>query len=154
MDFRNDGYALAFHKSQTGEKTPHLILSGNLLNGIGRTNRKHAQWHHNFLLRQSSALIYLSLIHIFSGRRVEQIMKKYLSVAGLDNHGYTPHKLRHTAATLMYQYGGTDILILQRILGHSNLSTTEIYTHAADDQVKHAADSSPLADFVLSSGAE
>lgn len=89
-----------------------------------------------------------------SGRRVEQIMKKYLSVAGLDNHGYTPHKLRHTAATLMYQYGGTDILILQRILGHSNLSTTEIYTHAADDQVKHAADSSPLADFVLSSGAE
>lgn len=80
-----------------------------------------------------------------SPRRVEQIVANWLKNAGLANRGYTPHKLRHTAATLMYQYGKVDVRILKEILGHANLSTTEIYTHVSSTQLENAADSSPLA---------
>ena len=60
--------------------------------------------------------------------------------------GYSAHKLRHTAATLMYQYGEIDIRVLKDILGHTNLGTTEIYTHVSSKQMEHAAESNPLAD--------
>ncbi|MBQ2696537.1 MAG: tyrosine-type recombinase/integrase, partial [Clostridia bacterium] len=56
------------------------------------------------------------------------------------------HKLRHTAATLMYQHGHVDVRVLQEILGHTNLATTQIYTHLDSEQLRHAADSNPLAD--------
>ena len=78
-------------------------------------------------------------------RRVEQILEGYLRQAGLAGRGYSPHKLRHTAATLMYQYGGADVRVLKEILGHENLSTTEIYTHVSSQQMEKAIDSSPLA---------
>lgn len=77
-------------------------------------------------------------------RRVEQIVEDCLARAGLDNRGYSPHKLRHTAATLMYRHGGVDMLALKEILGHEHVSTTEIYTHISDEQLKRAADASPL----------
>jgi len=80
-----------------------------------------------------------------SPRWVEQIVKNWLKNAGLANRGYTPHKLRHTAATLMYQHGNVDVRILKEILGHANLSTTEIYTHITNKQLENAADSSPFA---------
>ena len=51
---------------------------------------------------------------------------------------------RHTAATLLYQQGGVDIRVLQQMLGHVNLGTTEIYTHTSSQQLKEAAESSPL----------
>ena len=60
--------------------------------------------------------------------------------------GYSAHKLRHTAARLMYQYGEIDIRVLKDILGHTNLGTTEIYTHVSSKQMEHAAESNPLAD--------
>lgn len=77
-------------------------------------------------------------------RRVEQIVESTLKQAGLDGKGISPHKLRHTAATIMYQHGGVDVRILQEILGHENLGTTEIYTHIANRQLQEAAVSSPL----------
>ena len=83
-------------------------------------------------------------------RRVEQIVNGYLHKAGLDGKGYTVHKLRHTAATLMYRYGDVDILTLKEILGHAHTSTTEIYTHLDDRRLKEAADASPLSDLELS----
>ena len=79
-----------------------------------------------------------------SPRRVEQIVEFHLKAAGLDGRGYSPHKLRHTAATLMYQHGGVDIRVLKEILGHVNLGTTEIYTHVSNDQIANAADRNPL----------
>jgi len=79
-----------------------------------------------------------------SARRVEQIVSGVLADAGLDGKGYSTHKLRHTAATLMYQYGQVDVNVLKEILGHANLSTTQIYTHVASSQVRSAMDSSPL----------
>ena len=81
-----------------------------------------------------------------SKRTVEVMLKKYLSAAGLDTDKYTPHKLRHTAATLMYKYGNVDIRSLQKILGHENVSTTQIYTHVDDEKLREAVRSNPLGD--------
>ena len=79
-----------------------------------------------------------------TARRVEQIVARCLQTAGLDGQGYSPHKLRHTAATLMYQ-GGVDMLALKEILGHANVSTTQIYTHIQQKQLRDAVEASPLA---------
>lgn len=75
---------------------------------------------------------------------VQQMVKKYLAKIGLEGQGYSVHKLRHTAATLMYQHGHVDIRVLKDILGHENLGTTEIYTHLSDHQMADAANSNPL----------
>ncbi|HAL19748.1 MAG TPA: recombinase XerC [Ruminococcaceae bacterium] len=79
-----------------------------------------------------------------SPKTVQYIVKTNLSKAGLSGMGFSTHKLRHTAATLMYQYGNVDIRVLKDILGHANLGTTQIYTHVSDKQVKQAIDSNPL----------
>ena len=67
--------------------------------------------------------------------------------AGLDTRKYSVHKLRHTAATLMYQYGQVDIRALQELLGHESISTTQIYTHVENEQVRRAVESNPLSGF-------
>lgn len=80
-----------------------------------------------------------------SPKTVQFLVYKYLSIIGLDGQGYSVHKLRHTAATLMYQHGNVDIRILKDILGHANLGTTEIYTHLSNKQIEKAVSSNPLA---------
>lgn len=82
-----------------------------------------------------------------SKRRIEQIVDESLKKIGLSGQGYSVHKLRHTAATLMYQYGNVDTLTLKEILGHKSIATTEIYTHLSSEILKKAADNSPLANF-------
>ena len=77
-----------------------------------------------------------------SPKTVQYIVKKYLSEIELGN--LSVHKLRHTAATLMYQHGHVDIRVLKDILGHENLGTTEIYTHLSDEQMANAAKANPL----------
>ena len=79
-----------------------------------------------------------------SNKTVQHIVKTYLDKAGLGGQGYSTHKLRHTAATLMYQHGDVDIRVLKDILGHANLGTTQIYTHISDKQIKDAIESNPL----------
>ena len=78
---------------------------------------------------------------------VQYIVKKYITSAGLDPKRYSTHKLRHTAATLMYRYGQVDIRSLQELLGHESISTTEIYTHLDEQQLRNAVDSNPLSNF-------
>lgn len=80
-----------------------------------------------------------------SPRMVEIMVQNNLEKAGLGGRGLSVHKLRHTAATLMYQHGNVDVLVLKEILGHENLGTTEIYTHIQSDASKQAIDSNPLA---------
>ncbi|WP_422678921.1 tyrosine recombinase XerC [Clostridium tarantellae] len=80
-------------------------------------------------------------------RTVELLVKKHVQNAGMDNEKYTPHKLRHTAATLMYKHGNVDIRSLQSILGHENISTTQIYTHVDNDTLRDAVKSNPLANL-------
>ena len=79
-----------------------------------------------------------------SNKTVQHIVKTYLEQAGLGDRGLSTHKLRHPAATLMYQHGNVDIRVLKDILGHASLGTTQIYTHVSDKQIKHAVDSNPL----------
>lgn len=80
-------------------------------------------------------------------RTVEMLVKKYIRKAALDAKKYSPHKLRHTAATLMYKYGDVDIRSLQQILGHESVSTTQIYTHVDDEKLREAVKSNPLNDL-------
>ena len=84
-----------------------------------------------------------------SVKTIQAMVYKYLEKIGLSAQGYSCHKLRHTAATLMYQHGGVDVRVLKDVLGHENLGTTEIYTHLSSEQMKNAADSNPLAQFNL-----
>lgn len=79
-----------------------------------------------------------------SNRTVQNIITKELKHAGLDSKNLSVHKLRHTAATLMYQYGNVDIRALQELLGHESIATTEIYTHVSNEQVRDAIERNPL----------
>ncbi len=80
-----------------------------------------------------------------SGKMVQVIVKRALDSAGLDSSRYSVHKLRHTAATLMYRHGNVDIRALQEVLGHAQLSTTQIYTHVDSERLRAATAANPLA---------
>jgi site-specific recombinase XerD len=80
-----------------------------------------------------------------SVKTVQYIVYKYLAMAGLEAKHYSVHKLRHTAATLMYQSGQVDVRVLKDILGHEQLNTTQIYTHVSDEHMQSAMEMNPLA---------
>ncbi len=79
-----------------------------------------------------------------SNKTVQYIVYKYLKLAGLEYKGFSTHKLRHTAATLMYQSGNVDVRVLKDILGHEQLNTTQIYTHISDENMENAMYANPL----------
>lgn len=85
--------------------------------------------------------------HRISDKMVQRVVYKYLDMAGLGSKHYSVHKLRHTAATLMYQSGNVDIRVLKDILGHEQLNTTQIYTHVSDKNMMNAMAQNPLADM-------
>ncbi len=98
--------------------------------------------HENIRDREA---MFLSRNHSrLSGKMVQVIVKRALDSAGLDSTRYSVHKLRHTAATLMYRYGNVDIRALQEVLGHEQLSTTQIYTHVDTDRLRSATENNPL----------
>ncbi len=80
-----------------------------------------------------------------SNKTVQWLIKKQLAESGLAGKGYSVHKLRHTAATLMYNSGNVDVRALKDILGHEQLNTTQIYTHVSDKKLEEAMESNPLA---------
>ncbi len=98
-------------------------------------------------LNSNKALFLSERKERISRRTVQYIVTKELRKAGFDSRNFSVHKLRHTAATLMYQYGNVDIRALQELLGHESISTTEIYTHVDNTQVRNAVESNPLADM-------
>lgn len=77
-------------------------------------------------------------------RTVEALVEKYRDMAGI-NKNITPHKLRHSFASILYQ-SGVDIYQLQKLLGHSSIATTQIYTHINDNEMKKAVNMNPLND--------
>lgn len=79
-----------------------------------------------------------------SNRAIQYRIEHYLKAGGFDTSIYSVHKLRHTAATLMYQYGNVDIKVLQEILGHESVSTTQIYTHVDNNSLRSAVNKNPL----------
>lgn len=102
-------------------------------------------------VRDKDALFLSARLQRISPKTVQHIVYENLEKAGLEGRGLSVHKLRHTAATLMYQYGNVDVLVLKDILGHENLGTTEIYTHIVDEQLKKASESNPLSNVKQSS---
>ena len=124
-----------------GDKERNIHLNKACLDAISeymkvRPNNDAKDKQALFISRQGNRI---------SNKVVQANMKKYLKMSGLEDKGYSVHKLRHTAATLMYQHGGVDLRILKEILGHQNLATTEIYTHIASEQIDKAFESNPLA---------
>ncbi len=79
-----------------------------------------------------------------SVKTVQWLVYKYLDMAGLESKHYSVHKLRHTAATLMYQTGNVDVRVLKDILGHEQLNTTQIYTHVSNRSMEEAMEHNPL----------
>lgn len=95
-------------------------------------------------VKDRDALFISSQKRRISPKTVQKMVEYYLEKAGLGGMGFSVHKLRHTAATLMYQHGNVDVLLIKEILGHENLATTEIYTHVVNTQLREAVDANPL----------
>lgn len=95
--------------------------------------------------RGDNALFLSNRHQRISVKTVQWMVYKYLKSAGLEYKHYSTHKLRHTAATLMYQTGQVDIRVLKDILGHEQLNTTQIYTHVANADMEAAMSKNPLA---------
>ena len=93
----------------------------------------------------TNALFISKQYKAISNKTVQWLVYKYLSLAGLDYKHYSTHKLRHTAATLMYQTGKVDVRVLKEILGHEQLNTTQIYTHVSNKGMQDAINNNPLA---------
>ncbi len=93
---------------------------------------------------RQKALFLSSRNQRISNKTVQWLVYKYLDEAGLRSPGMSVHKLRHTAATLMYQTGEVDVRVLKEILGHEQLNTTQIYTHVTNRNIRSAADANPL----------
>lgn len=96
-------------------------------------------------IKDKNALFLSSRHTRISNKTVQWMVYKYLDLAGLGNKSFSTHKLRHTAATLMYRTGDVDVRVLKDILGHEQLNTTQIYTHISDENMKRAIDLNPLA---------
>jgi site-specific recombinase XerD len=92
---------------------------------------------------EKDALFVSKMKNRISHRMVEKIVNQYVIKAGLDNK-ISPHKLRHSFGTTSYQYGNHDIRALQELMGHTSISTTELYTHNNKKQLKNVIDSNPL----------
>ncbi len=101
-------------------------------------------------IRTSSDAFFLSGRQTrISAKTVQWVVYKYLDMAGLGDRGLSVHKLRHTAATLMFQSGRVDIRVIKDVLGHEQLNTTQIYTHVVDASLEEAVDSNPLAEVKI-----
>lgn len=135
-DIRDDGSLVVTGK---GNKERTIYLNQACIDAI--ISYMKVRPHDNV---KDKALFLSARNQRISPKTVQHIVYTYLDKAGLGDRGLSVHKLRHTAATLMYQHGKVDVLLLKEILGHENLSTTEIYTHIADDATKKAIQSNPL----------
>lgn len=103
---------------------------------------------------RENALFVSSQGRRISVKTVQWLVGKYLNAAGLEYKHFSTHKLRHTAATLMYQSGQVDVRVLKEILGHEQLNTTQIYTHVSDRGMEEAIMANPLAGFGVEKPAE
>ena len=128
-----------------GNKERTIYLNSACMNAVNKYLAVRP--HDNIKYDSKDALFLSERLERISNRTVQYVVKQELLRAGLDTNKYSVHKLRHTAATLMYRYGNVDIRALQVLLGHDSISTTQIYTHVDDQQVRNAVEDNPLADL-------
>ena len=124
-----------------GSKERIIYLNDNCIEALDDYIRNHRP---NETAKDKEAIFLSANRTRINKRRVQQIVEENLARAGLANTGISTHKLRHTAATLMYQYGGVDTLVLKEQLGHKSVGTKEIYTHLSDENLRQAAEANPL----------
>jgi site-specific recombinase XerD len=142
-----------------------IDFDNNKLNVIGKGNKERTIYLNNacmkainsyLVVRAKDGVKYEDRDALFlseqkqriSRRTVQYIVKEELRAAGIEKADkYSVHKLRHTAATLMYKYGNVDIRALQELLGHESISTTEIYTHVDNEQIRNAVENNPSANM-------
>ncbi|NLY08448.1 MAG: tyrosine recombinase XerC [Tissierellia bacterium] len=98
-------------------------------------------------VENENAIFISRKLNRYSTRGIQYLVERYVDKAGLDSTEVTVHKLRHTAATFMYLYGDSDIRSIQEILGHANISTTQIYTHVSEDKKRAIMENFPLGDI-------
>lgn len=128
-----------------GNKERTIYLNSACMNAVNKYLAVRP--HDNVKYDSKDALFLSERRERISNRTVQYIVKQELKRAGLNTNKYSVHKLRHTAATLMYKYGNVDIRALQELLGHESISTTEIYTHVDNSQIRNAVESNPLANI-------
>jgi site-specific recombinase XerD len=136
-DIRTDNTMRVIGK---GNKERIIYLNDACLDAI----KAYMEVRPNDDLKDKKALFVSRNHNRMSPKTVQAMVYKYLEKIGLDSQGYSCHKLRHTAATLMYQTGNVDVRVLQDILGHENLGTTQIYTHISSEQKREASNANPL----------
>lgn len=132
---------------------------------IGKNNKERIVYLNDFCIKRLKEYINLrknktKIININealflnkNGQRLQQhgveyVCKKAFKLAGLEEYNYTTHSLRHTVATQLYM-NDVDLLVIKEILGHSSITTTEIYTHVHKLKVKKAVENNPLSNFGL-----
>ncbi len=125
-----------------GNKQRIIYLNGACRDALGaymeeRLGEKHTK-------ASTKALFLSSREQRISVKTIQWVVYKYLDMAGLGSKHYSVHKLRHTAATLMYQTGNVDVRVLKDILGHEQLNTTQIYTHVSNRSMEEAMNQNPL----------
>ncbi|CAC9930209.1 phage integrase, SAM-like domain protein [Aedoeadaptatus coxii] len=125
-----------------GSKERLVYLNGSVQEALRGYLRKRNQ------LEVDQDALFLSMRkNRMSNRSIQHMLEKHLKAAGFDTRKYTVHKLRHTAATLMYQYGNEDLKSLQEILGHESVSTTQIYTHVNLEDIRYTMSQNPLSNM-------
>lgn len=99
---------------------------------------------------QNRDYIFLSKKFNRMGKRtIQEMIKKYLELAGLDTEKYSIHKLRHTSATLLMK-SGVNLMEIKELLGHKNLSTTQKYLHVDNETLEKCVQKNPLANKKIS----
>jgi site-specific recombinase XerD len=129
-----------------GDKERYIFLNESCLYEIERYKKVRAKKAHLIPSEHKDALFISEQKKRISKRAVEDVITKTVTNAinngSLKKH-YSTHKLRHTCATLLYK-AGVDIRSIQLLLGHANISTTQLYTHVGDQQLRDAVKINPL----------
>lgn len=168
---RNRDLAIIFTFLTTGMRLSELVsinlsdIKDDHFNIVGKGNKERTVYLtnncidliENYIMIRKNYLKDIKVNALFistrkkriSNRAVQSTIDKYLKKAGFDTKIYSTHKLRHTAATLMYKYGNVDIRALKDVLGHESVSTTQIYTHLDDDDLKKAINKNPLSNLEI-----
>lgn len=141
-DIKNDHFSII----GKGNKERTIYLTKNCIDLIDNYIRIRKKYLKD---KNIDALFISTRKNRISNRAVQSTVEKYLKKAGFDTSVYSTHKLRHTAATLMYKYGNVDIRALKDVLGHESVSTTQIYTHLDNEDLKKAVNKNPLSNIKI-----